>query len=160
MIRTFGTALVLAVCAVASSAAQAATQSSYPVSGARAKACSLSATTVGLTAADVNHVVTVTFSPTSVTAWCNAAGTLSVSSTRIQKGTQNTFKGYTLTVTGWSSAMTCTSTNAAACTATPSSSSAALSTTLSLACSAGCTDAALGNNTTWTATITLALSPN
>ena len=158
MSRIFRAALILAVCAADWSTAQAAPLN---VTGDRAKACSLSATTVGLTAADVNHVVTVTFSPTSVTAWCNAAGTLSISSTRILKsGTTKTFKGYTLTVTGWSSAMTYTTTATTTPAPTTQASAAALSTTLSFACSAGCTDAALGNNTTWAATITLTLSPN
>lgn len=158
MIRTLGTALVLAACAGASSPAQA--QQVYSVTGARAKACSLSATSVGLTAADVNHVVTVTFSPVSVTAWCNAAGTLSVSSTRIRKGTTNTYKGYTLSVTGWGSAMTYVTTATTTPAATTQASTAALDTTLSFACSAGCTDQALGNNTSWSATITLGLTPN
>jgi hypothetical protein len=159
MIRRLAIGLVcLGACARAVPA-QAA-PSSFTVSGARAKACSLSATSVGMTAADVNHVVTVTFSPASVTAWCNAAGTLSVSSTRIRKGTTNTYKGYTLSVTGWGSAMTYVTTATVEPAPTTQASTAALSTTLSYACSAGCTDQALGNNTTWSATITLALTPN
>ena len=158
MFRGFAIGFVcVSACAGALSPAQAA-PSTFTVSADRSKECSLSATSVGMTAADVNHVVTVSFSPTSVAAWCNAAGTLNVSSTRIQRGTS--FKGYTLTVTGWGSAITCTSTNSVGCTATPGLSSAALSTNLSFACSAGCTDAALGNNHTWTATITLGLTPN
>lgn len=157
MIRRFAIGLA---CLGAGAVPAYAAPSSFAVSAARAKACSLSATSVDLTVVDSKHVVTATFSPNSVTAWCNAAGTLSVSSTRIQKGTTNTFKGYTLTVTGWGSAMTYTTTATTAPAPTTQASAAALNTTLSFACSAGCTDQALGNNTTWSATITLALTPN
>ena len=137
-----------------------AAPTSFALSGSRAKECSLSATSVGLTLQDVNHQVTPIWSPSSVTAWCNAAGTLSVSSTRIRKGTTNTYKGWTLTVTGWGSTMTYVTTATTTPAATTQASAVPLATTLSLGCSAGCTDQALGNNTTWSATITLALSPN
>lgn len=159
MIRPVALGLLVVAASAGAPSPVLAAPSSFDVSAAASKACGLSATSVAMTAADVNHAVTVSFSPTSVTAWCNAAGTLSVSSTRIQKGTTNTRKDYTLSVTGWGSAMTYT-TKATLPPPTTKASTAALSTTLSFACSSGCTDAALGNNTSWSATVTLGLTPN
>lgn len=158
MIRILSVWLGVTACALASSQAQAAS-SSYTVTGSRAKACSLAGSSGGLTVADHAHTITITFSPTSVAAWCNTAGTLSVSSTRLLKsGTTTTFVDYTVSVAGWGSAMSYTT--AATPPAAKTQSNATLNTTLSFTCASGCTEPNIANNTTYTATITLALTPN
>ena len=159
MIRRFSVGLsCLATCGVAYSPAQAA-PTNFVVSGFVAKACSLSATNVGITIVNKNNVITTTFSPTSVTAWCNTAGSLSVSSTRLlQTRSTKKFLDYKLSVVGWGAAMTYTT--AASLPPATLESNATLSTTLSFSCNTGCTAPAVKRNKTYTATITLALSPN
>jgi hypothetical protein len=164
MFRSVVTRGLLIVASVAAYSPPLAAQSSFPVTGSIQKACSLSAASVALQVVNNNNAYTTSFSPNSVTAWCNTAGTLSISSTRLLKsGTTTTFADYILTVSGWGSAMTYT-TAASPPTATTQS-GAAGSTSLSFACKtasspSGCTGAPFAKNTTWNATITLALTPN
>jgi len=159
MIRPLALGLLLTVsCAVAFSPAQAAPN--FAVSGNVVKGCSLTAANATLTVARSGSI-SVTAAPSSITASCNAAtgGTLSVSSTRLQKsGSPTTFSDYTLSVAGWGSAITYTT--AAAPPAATTRSSATQTATLSFSCTSGCTNTQIANNTTWTATITLGLTPN
>lgn len=136
-----------------------AAPTSFAVSAAAAKACGLGTTSVALRMVNSNNVMTVTFTPSSVTAWCNTAGTLSISSTRLLKsGTTKTFLDYTLSVSGWGSTMTYKT--AATLPPATTQSAATQSATLSLTCSTGCTAPPVPKNTTWNATVTLGLTAN
>ena len=159
MIRGFSAGLAcLATCAGSHARAHAA-PANFVVSGPLAKACSLSATHVWITVVNTNKVITTTFSPPSVTAWCNTAGTLSVSSTRLEEsGSTEKSLDYKLSVVGWGTAMTYTT--AASLPPATAKSNATLSTTLSFSCTTGCAAPAVKKNRTYTATITLALSPD
>lgn len=159
MMGAFATALV-SVAAVACTFSSAhAAPATFPVSGAAMNACSFSAAGVGLTVVNTNNVMTITFAPSSMTAWCNSAGTLSVSSTRLLKsGTTNKFSDYSLSVSGWGSAMSYTT--AATLPAPTTQTSTTRSTSLTFTCTSGCTAPPVPKNTSWGATITLALSPN
>ena len=158
MMRVLGSIFALLACA-GLSPTQAA-PSSFGVSGAAAKGCRPTMTSVTVTVSTNSHSVTTeTFSPASIAVWCNTAGTLSIASTRLLKsGTTNNFADYTLSVTGWGSAFTYAT--APALPAASTESSTTQSATLSFACTAGCTSATIAKNTTYTATIIVGLSPN
>jgi hypothetical protein len=132
----------------------------YTFDGTVANACSLSTTSVGVTVSrGTGSTITFTTSPTSVTASCNTAsgGVLSMSSTRLVKS--GVPQDYTVQVSGWGTAFTYT-TAAVAPAASTGSKTGLGSSTLTFACTAGCTTSQINTNSTYTATITLGLAPN
>ncbi|MGE5564290.1 MAG: hypothetical protein ACM3ZV_13435 [Bacillota bacterium] len=162
MIARLAAALLIAAASAGASPAAAAAPRSFDVSARVPKACSLTANEVTLTVTrPTGSTIIVTASPPSVTAYCNAAtgGTLSFSSTRLQKsGSPATRQDYTLAVIA--GGLTMTYTTAASPPPPTTQSAATQSAVLSFGCASGCATSDIGNNSSWTATISLGVSPN
>ena len=152
MTRKFLIALLPVVACAGLTPAQAApTVKTVAVSGTVAPSCSLSALTVVVNSSNG----TTTFAPNTVTAYCNTSkgGVLSVSAQGLKKG--GSTSNYTFSVSGWGSSAL--SDNTANSQPVTQSQATLKTTTLSFACTAGCTGLANG---TWASTITLGLTVN
>ena len=157
-----GLILPVACVAVIPSIARAGTTYNYNANVA--SACTLSAGSVSVSVArGSGSTVTFNPSPTSVTASCNSAsgGTLSVSSTRLQRPGDTV--DYTLVVSGWGVSGNNTVSYATAAAAPPASTKTNASVgvaTLAFSCSNGCEQNNIKNGNAYTAIITLGLSAN
>ena len=149
--------LPVAVCVGIAPAQAAPSVRTMSVSGTVASACTLSATSIVVSASRSGSSQSFSTSPANVTASCNGAGggRLSVSSTRLVS-TGNT-RNYTIAVAGWG-AGNATYNTMTLPVATTKDRTGVGTSTLTFSCSTGC-DNNLSNNTPYTATVTLGLAP-
>ena len=158
-LRCLYVAVVAMACGVMpATQSTAGTTATRGMSGTAANVCSLNTTSVSVSVVKNNGGTTATFTPSSVTVFCNRSlgATLSVQSTRLTRLGQGTFFDYKLSVAGWTTASVDYTTNLTPPAATTSSIGNAVSKTL-IFTGSGYT---FSSNDTYTGTITLGLSPN